>query len=87
MSQLEPLRSGSRAKGAQGTDDPVPRATLSGYRLNQQMIGVGFTPESAFGALDKQWCLYNQTLEVQATSLSYRVSDYNWHFSDNDALK
>ena len=37
----------------------VTWATLGGYRLNQQMIGVGFTAKSAFGALDKQRCLYN----------------------------
>jgi len=59
VSKLEPVRSGSRAKGAQRTDNPMTWATLGGYRLNQQMVGVGFTANSAFGALDKQWCLYN----------------------------
>jgi hypothetical protein len=39
-------------------------AAFGGYRLNQQMIGVGFTPEGAFGALDKHWCLYNQSHPV-----------------------
>ncbi len=60
MSQLEPLLSGSRGKGAQRTDNPVAWTTLGGYRLNQQMIGVGLTAERPLGALDKQWCLYNQ---------------------------
>jgi hypothetical protein len=30
-------------------------AAFGGYRLNQQMISVGFTAKSAFDALDKQW--------------------------------
>jgi hypothetical protein len=66
MSQLEPLRFWSRAKGAQRTDHLVTWATLGGYRLHQQMIGVGFTAESPLGALDKQWCLYNQLQQVLA---------------------
>jgi len=57
MSQLEPLRLWSRAKGAQRTDNPVAWTTLGGYRLNQQMIGVGLTADRTLGALDKQWCL------------------------------
>ena len=87
MSQPEPLRFWGRAKGAQRTDHPVTWAALGGYRLDQHMIGVGFTAESAFGALDKQWCLYNQTQVVIAREQSYIISDYNWHFSEHDAVK
>jgi hypothetical protein len=73
MSQLEPLRFWSRAKGAQRTDDPVTWASFGGYRLNQQMIGVGFTAESALGTLDKQWCLYNQLQKVPARKKSLKL--------------
>jgi hypothetical protein len=51
MSQLEPLRFWSRAKGAERTDDPVTWATLGRYRLNQQMIGLSSTAERAFGLM------------------------------------
>ena len=67
VSQLEPLRFWNRAKGAQSEQISLYGATFGGYRLNQQMIGVGFTAESALGVLDKQWCLYNQIQSVLAS--------------------
>ena len=33
------------------------------------------------------WCLFNQLEAVQARKLSHIVSDYNWHFSNGDAVK
>jgi len=33
------------------------------------MIGVGFTDESACGALDKQWCLYNQSNRLELVTI------------------
>ena len=50
---------------------PVTWATFRGYLLNQQMIGAGFTAESAFGALDKQYAaLFHELLADACTKIS-----------------
>ena len=53
------------------------------------MIGAGFTAESAFGTLDKQWVPmtinYRQLVITKNNRLEF--SDYIGIFSDHDAVK
>ena len=67
VGKFKPLRFGSWGERAKRADNPVTRPPLGGHRLNEQMIGVSLAPESAFSALDKQWCLYIRLHSYHAT--------------------